>query len=95
VLVPRAGEPIIRLTQLVDNRLRLETLDWHGLTSSNAPDHKIRLGKVSGGKVTHTMQEPLPDRPASVSALTPAGERKEMTMNRATPGIIVGFAGLP
>jgi hypothetical protein len=38
------------------------------------------------------MQEPLLDRPASVSALTPAGERKEMIRNRAVPGIVVGFA---
>jgi hypothetical protein len=42
---------------------------------------------------SHTMQEPLPDRPTPVSALTPAGGRKEMTMNSASPGILVGFAG--
>jgi hypothetical protein len=41
---------------------------------------------------SHTMQEPLPDCPTPVSALTPAGERKEMTTNRAMPGIVVGFA---
>ena len=41
---------------------------------------------------SHTMQEPLPDRPKPVSALTPAGGRKEMTMNHALPGIVVGFA---
>ena len=41
---------------------------------------------------SHTMQEPLPDSPTPVSALTPAGGRKEMTINRASPGIVVGFA---
>jgi hypothetical protein len=41
---------------------------------------------------SHTMQEPLLGRPMPVSALTPAGERKEMTKNRATHGIVVGFA---
>jgi hypothetical protein len=50
---------------------------------------------LAGMTHSHTMQGTLPDRPASVSALTPAGERKEMTMNRATHGIVVGFAGLP
>jgi len=44
---------------------------------------------------THTMQEPLPARPASVSALNPAGERKEMPKNCATHGIVVGFAYQP
>jgi hypothetical protein len=41
------------------------------------------------------MQEPLPDRPMPVSALKPADERNEMTAIRATPGIVVGFAGQP
>ena len=44
---------------------------------------------------SHTMQEPLPARPASVSALTPAGERKEMTAIRASHAIVVGFACQP
>ena len=44
---------------------------------------------------SHTMQEPLLDRPASVSALTPAGGRKEMTTNGAAHGIVVGFACQP
>jgi hypothetical protein len=38
------------------------------------------------------MQEPLPDRPTPVSALKPAGERKEMTRNLVTRGIVVGLA---
>ena len=44
---------------------------------------------------SHTMHEPLPDRPTHVSALALAGERKEMTMNRAWHGIVVGFACQP
>jgi len=41
------------------------------------------------------MQGPLPDRPTPVSALTPAGGRKEMTTNGAAHGIVVGFACQP
>ena len=44
---------------------------------------------------THTMQEPLLDPPTPVSALKPAGERKEMTTNGAAHGIVVGFAHQP
>jgi hypothetical protein len=47
---------------------------------------------LAGMTHSHTMQEPLPARPASVSALTPASGRKEMTTNRAAHGIVVGFA---
>ena len=46
---------------------------------------------LAGMTNSHTMQEPLPDRPTPVSALKPAGERKEMTMNRGSYGIVVGF----
>jgi hypothetical protein len=44
---------------------------------------------------SHTMQEPLLDRPTSVSALAPTGERKEVTKNHALHGIVVGFACQP
>ena len=44
---------------------------------------------------SHTMQEPLPHGPTPVPALTPAGERKEMTKNRAGHGIVVGFTRQP
>jgi hypothetical protein len=37
------------------------------------------------------MQEPLSGRTAPVSALLPAGECKEITMNGAKPGIVVGL----
>ena len=47
---------------------------------------------LAGMPYSYTMQEPLLGRPKPVSALTPAGGRKEMTMTRATPGIVVGFA---
>ena len=50
---------------------------------------------LAGMTHSHTMQELLPDRPAPVSALTLEGGRKEVTMNRALPGIVVGFSGLP
>ena len=40
----------------------------------------------------HTMQEPLPDPPTPVSALTQGGGREEMTTNGAAHGIVVGFA---
>ncbi len=46
---------------------------------------------LAGMPYSHTMQEQLLGRPTPVSALTPAGERKEMTRNRATRGIVVGF----
>jgi len=41
------------------------------------------------------MQEPLLDRPTSVSALKPVGERKELTTNRASRVIVVGFTRQP
>ena len=44
---------------------------------------------------SHNMQEPLPDRPKPVSALTPTGERKEMTTNGALTGIVVGLVHEP
>ena len=44
---------------------------------------------------SHTMQEPLPDRPKPVSALTLAGGRKEVPTNRASHAIVVGFACQP
>jgi hypothetical protein len=50
---------------------------------------------LAGITYTHTMQETLPDRPKPVSALTPAGGRKQMTRNRVTPKIVVGFEGQP
>jgi hypothetical protein len=43
----------------------------------------------------HIMQVHIAGRPAPVSALSPAGERKEVTINRATPGIVLGFAREP
>ena len=50
---------------------------------------------LAGMTHSHTMQEPLPYRPTSVSALMPAGKRKEMTTNGAAHGIVVGFARQP
>ena len=54
-----------------------------------------RAFTLAGMTHSHTMQEPLLGRPMPVSALTPAGERKEMTTNGAAHGIVVGFAGQP
>jgi hypothetical protein len=66
-------------------------------TGGKAAKHGTARKRVypRGMTHSHTMQEPLLDRPASVSALTPAGGRKEMTMNRALLWILVGFAGQP
>jgi hypothetical protein len=50
---------------------------------------------LAGMTHSHTMQETLPSRPTPVSALTPAGERKEMTAIRASHAIVVGFACQP
>jgi hypothetical protein len=47
---------------------------------------------LAGMTHSHTMQEPLPDRPASVFALTTAGECKEGPVRHPTHGIVVGFA---
>ena len=65
-----------------------------------ARNRRIRRETVSAGlprgmTYSQTMQEPLPARPAPVSGPMPAGGRKEMTMNRASRGIVVGFAGQP
>ena len=57
-----------------------------------AIDSNTCASTLAGMTHSHTMQEPLPDRPTPVSALTPAGGRKEMTRNRALHGIVVGFA---
>ncbi len=57
--------------------------------SAEPPETASTLARMT---YSNTMQEPLPAHPASVSALTPAGGRKEMTTNGAAYGIVVGFA---
>ena len=42
---------------------------------------------LAGMVDSHTMQDTHLDRPASVSALNPAGEFEEMTMSRTSHGI--------
>ena len=54
--------------------------------TAGPPETASTLARMTN---THTMQEPLPDRPTPVSALQPAGECKEITINHTLPVIVV------
>ena len=71
-----------------------ESIVLSGGYEDDIDDGDTRLHPRGYDLLTHHART-APSPPTPVSALRSAGKRKEITMNHASPGIVVGFAGQP